>query len=131
MPTRWSPDTCDCILVVENNPAPPGQIYDFPDDHTLVQVVQRCPTHAALPDGATYAAVLEENLRKSRLWAIVESVAGVTTDAQRKELLDNFLWSWGPGRRLDVGLPTLTPAQRGQAQAQANAKFGPSKAKVV
>ena len=131
MATTWSPDTCGCVLVVENNPAPPGLIYDFPDDYTLVQVVQRCPTHAALTDGATYAAVREENARKNRLWAMVGSVAGVTTDAQRKDLLDNFLWSWGPGRRLDVGLPTLTPAQRAQAQAQSNAKFGPGKVKVV
>ena len=131
MSTRWSPDTCECILRVRINLFPPGLIYDFPDDYTLLQILQQCPVHTGLSAPATYAAVREEISRKSRMWAIVEAVAAPADEAARRKLLDNFLWSWGPGRRLDVGLPTLTPAQRGQARAEANARFGPGKVQVL
>jgi hypothetical protein len=52
--TRWSPDTCSCVLVYES-------------DLTFVRREEACGRHRALPPEVGYAAVLRENRRKNAI----------------------------------------------------------------
>lgn len=52
--TRWSPDTCSCVLVYES-------------DLTFVRREEACGRHRALPPEVGYAAVLRENRRKNTI----------------------------------------------------------------
>ncbi len=52
--TRWKPDTCSCVLVIEG-------------DTSLIRREAACERHRGLSPNENYAAVLEENRRKNTI----------------------------------------------------------------
>src|SRR5687768_11012055 len=60
--TRWSPDTCDCILEYSWDDA----TSEAERVHTPTSTVQRCTAHQPLPNvNSVFNAVLDENPRKN------------------------------------------------------------------
>ena len=122
--TRWSPDTCSCVLEYE---------WDDEDDldtrvHTFKRAVELCPAHEAEPHQNAYNDVVSENSRKNYVLAMVqETLPGVEIGAE------NYNWSFDSARMLHAGFLDVPgfPAVKGQIQAACNARFGPSKVLVL
>lgn len=120
--TRWSPDTCGCIIDLEWD--------DAQDEnariHSLAAIPARCPAHSALAPPVVFNTVMEENRRKNQVLAIAQGVLPDITPG-------GYEWSFDAQRRLRVRFSgvTLTPAQRAQIQAAIDVALGPDRAGLV
>ena len=114
--TRWSPDTCGCILEYTwDTEAPDGQ-----RSHTFKTAVRVCQTHAALGHvaGLThYSAVLDENQRKNLVLGIAQSLLASIAP-------EDYVWAFGPTRALSVRIARLSNPQKTQLQRDCDAQFG-------
>lgn len=90
--TRWSPDTCGCVLDYKWDDAEP----EASRTHGLEAVVKKCPAHSTLTDQAIYNQVLSENTRKNK-------VLGIAQRSVPKIKGDNYNWSFDDKRMLKVG----------------------------
>jgi hypothetical protein len=137
MPTRWSPDTCDCVMITEAG----ATESDFP---TLVTAEYICPIHSGLSSHtAVYNTVKDENPRKNKAFQqlIDNSPAGMfdlDAESGTKVLKKGITldWSWtgiAPTRVIVFTLTgiTLTTNQRNNAQSLLNSTFGAGKAVLV
>ena len=134
--TRWSPDTCDCIIEYEWDDS-------IPQDqrtHTLSNYVRKCAAHSTLASDTTrYQTVIEENPRKNvGLQTIIDNApaAFVDTDAQtgRKKLKAGLSLTYtvagtAPNRvfTLIFGGATLTQTQIDFVQNKLDTRFGAGK----
>jgi len=116
--TRWSPDTCDCIIEYEWDSAV------GPEDrtHSLSRIVKKCPAHSALSDASTYNEVMSENMRKNKMFASLQKDIPAITP-------DNYGWHFDTARRLVVSLKgiTVSRAQRNGLQEACSTQFGSNK----
>lgn len=113
--TRWSPDTCGCVLVYRWDDTQPEDART-PVLHT---VEARCADHAALGEEAVWAAVNDENPRKNISLHMIEKVLSRLPDGSR--------WYFDGARALHLSIPNLTQQQRNSLQTQADIRFGPGK----
>ncbi len=118
--TRWSPDTCGCVVDYEWNDKQPGNIRD----HTLKTIVQFCPAHQGLSDAEVFLAVFDENKRKNKTLKKAGELKGAEIEP------DAISWSFDQNRRLDINLPVLNSSQRAALQAWCNNSLGANKVKV-
>ena len=128
--TRWSPDTCGCVIEYEWDDSVP----EDQRTHSLSNVVSKCPAHAALTDNNTFSSVLDENPRKNNaLNHVLDNAPTALFDVingarQLKESI-NFSFSWSgiaPDRVLTISFTgiTLTTNQRNAIQAALTNRFG-------
>lgn len=122
--TRWSPDTCGCVLEYE---------WDDSEDentrtHSFKRIIKACPEHTALAGKSHYDQVLSENTRKNITF-------GEIRKALPKEEItpDNYLWFFDKDRVLQVSLVgvDLPEAAKRGLQTALDARFGAGKAKVL
>lgn len=118
--TRWSPDTCDCLIEYTWDDTVP----ESSRVHTPARSIHLCPEHAALSTPPLHYAVLaEENPRKNELidqltaWAVANVPAWITTDAAGNTILDpaRIRWYWDNGaspRVLHIVIAGISPGQR-------------------
>jgi hypothetical protein len=93
--TRWSPDTCGCVLEYSwDTESPPATRI-----HTAHIVHQACPFHAAADKDAHLAAVTTENQHKNRANAVLTRHLGPR----------HYPFSFDPARRLAFRVPATTP----------------------
>ncbi len=115
--TKWSPDTCDCVLVYG------WDSDDQSKEHKFLRAEKLCAHHKGLASKDAYDKVLDENKRKNRAWKIARD-AGIE--------LDDFTFSFDDNRKLKVGfLGKLNSAQKAELQAQFDNEFGANKAEVI
>lgn len=110
--TRWSPDTCPCVIEYEWNPA-------LPSDqrvHTWFATIVACPAHPEI-EAAHLAAVLEENQRKN-------ISQGIARDVTSRDDVVPITWTYTALRRLDLQFPDLNDADRILVQDACNLRFG-------
>jgi len=120
--TRWSPDTCSCILEYE---------WDDAEDagsrqHTLKAVLQKCPNHISLSDAGIYNEVISENTRKNGVFAETQKVfPSLTTD--------DYNWSLDDKRKLKVGFLNLSmnAMEKQQLITALENRFGKEKVEVI
>lgn len=122
--TRWSPDTCGCVLEYDWDDA----VADDQRTHTYARHVIICVIHAAVSGGSNrYDAVIEENASRMKVLDYIqanfpvlatrianqgiESIIGFSPDIRRK------------GRALRIAGALLTAPQR-TALANALANVG-------
>jgi len=116
--TRWSPDTCSCVLDFEwDDEEPEGS-------HTIKAVVNRCGSHQAGPDKDIFNEVLSENTRKNKVFGLAQQLLPAVE-------VDDYDWHFDTKRVLEVKVKNLGPAQRAQLQQDCNNKFGANKVKVT
>ncbi|GAH87731.1 unnamed protein product [marine sediment metagenome] len=110
--TRWSPDTCSCVLDIEWDDTEP----ESSRTHTIKAVVSRCGSHQAGSDEGIFKAVLSENTRKNRVFGLAQqALPGVT--------LEDYDWSFDAERVLEVKFANMTPAQKVQLQQDCDNQF--------
>ena len=118
--TRWSPDTCGCVIDYTWDP-------DVPDGartHSFHAVERICAGHDGLSDPPLFDTVLAENQTKNRLhgWAVANLARLRHPLEDRLSDGVEFRWSFtgtGAGRRLEVWLDgaTLTAGEKGLMRA--------------
>lgn len=130
MVTRWSPDTCECVI-------------EYNNDLSLSRVVNACAAHQGGTESTVFNTVLEENPRKNRsLKEILDnapaSVFDVDADSGtrvfKKGISVDFGWSGvAPDRHLTLTVKgiTLTANQITALQTKLDTRFGTGKVTLV
>ncbi len=130
--TRWSPDTCGCVVEYAWDSEHPQETRE----HTLHKVVRKCTRHASMPDAAVYAQLTEENPRKNRVRELIlDSVPALVTmrmQANGEEVADfhpdkPFAYEFDSEHVLHVRVNGMTAAARNKVQKLADAAHGPNK----
>ena len=133
--TRWSPDTCGCVLEYEWDDTQP----DSERTHTIKNVIKACPAHAKHAEkGEHYSVVLEENNRKNiAIDQVLKTVTSLGEDVQRD---GKTVRQFNPGievgfafdadRKLTLDIKGATKAEKEQAHATITARF-PNKAAAL
>jgi ABC-type transporter MlaC component len=138
--TRWSPDTCDCIIEYEwDDSAPPEN-----RQHNLSNYVRTCTFHQSLAtDSTKYSTVVDENTRKNHTLGLALDNGpaslfdesndtdndGNTVTVRTLKRSITFNWSWtgtGASRVLNVtfiGI-SLTNQQKNTIRNILNNRFG-------
>jgi len=111
--TRWSPDTCSCVLDIEWDDTEP----ESSRTHTIKAVVNRCGSHQAGSDEDVFKAVLSENTRKNRVFTLAQKVLPELT-------VEDYEWSFDAKRVLEVKFTNMTPAQKARLQQDCDNQFG-------
>lgn len=137
--TRWSPDTCGCIIEYSWDSTQP----ESTRTHTLDNFINVCSFHQGLADDPTrWNTVLEENPRKNLTYQ------GILDNSPTANLYDivngtrqlkagitfNFSWSGtAPNRVLTISYTgiTLTTQQKNSIQTWLNSNFGVGKVIIV
>jgi hypothetical protein len=133
--TRWSPDTCSCVIEYtwDDNDPPEAR------PHNLSTYVNKCAEHTILAaDNTRYDTVKEENSRKNIAHQGIldngpSSLYDLTPEGSR--VLKGGItisWSWTgtpPNRVITLTYTgiTLTTNQRNTAQTWLNNRFGAGK----
>lgn len=121
--TRWSPDTCGCVLEYDWDDA----VSQDARTHTFARVVERCSVHAEIPvDEDNFNTVTGENKRKNDGFRF-----GVTRRPTLRE--EEYTWRFtgtGANRQLFIRCIGATGLQRSQIQADLNAAHGTGKVTV-
>ena len=119
--TRWSPDTCGCVLEYEWDDAQDENVRS----HSFLAVIAKCPAHESLSGVALYNQVLNENQRKNRVFAKAQETNPSIT-------LDDYVWSFNKSRTLEVSfLGKMTGAQKKDLQSECDRLHGANKVRVV
>jgi hypothetical protein len=135
--TRWSPDTCSCVIDYTWDDTVP----DNERTHNLSNVIERCPAHQALSDNDTFSSLMDENPRKNiALAECLENGPPTLSDTigGAKQLKPNvtFDWSWSgtaPNRLLTVSFSGvgLTGTDKNVMRNALNNKLGANKVNLV
>jgi len=119
--TRWSPDTCGCILEYE---------WDDAEEETArvlsyKRTIKICPEHSALAGKPLYDQVVSENTRKNITFGEIQK-------AFPKLEAENYLWSFDKDRVLQVSLTGIDVPQATKQglQTALDSKFGAGKVRV-
>lgn len=119
--TRWSPDTCGCILEYEWDDTKS----EDERTHSFKKAVQLCEHHQALSGSQAYDGVCSENTRKNQAFGLAKEVK---PDLEPED----YTWSFDDKRKLKAGfLGKLTATERAAVQAKLDEKFGIDKAEVI
>jgi hypothetical protein len=130
MVTRWSPDTCQCVI-------------EYNADLSLNRIVNACVAHQGGTESTVYSTVLEENPRKNRsLKEIIDNAPASMFDIDadsgtrvfKKGISIDFQWQGvAPDRTLTLTVKgiTLTANQINAVQNKLDTRFGAGKVTVV
>lgn len=119
--TRWSPDTCKCILEFQ---------WDTDKSlskrtHTFLPPTEICPLHSSVHISEISDVVYEENLRKNWSLDIVHSRVSSLT-------LEDILWNYTEERVLILELSGLVSKNnRDFIQDAVDTQFGPGKVMIL
>lgn len=112
--TRWSPDTCGCVIEFQWDDTVAPELRT----HTHKSTIKACSAHTAQKDINThFPTVLEENQRKNKCIYEMGKAAGVnmdltqdSTEAEVKafhSFVEKFNYSFDADRVLQVSHPTF------------------------
>ena len=128
--TRWSPDTCGCVIDFEWD----RDLLATSRVHTGKNIVKDCPDHSGLKTPtAFYDAILDENQRKNKVRQdILENVSALAETKDGELTFKDGItlsWSW-EGKdderilHLTVTGFTLNQGQKNAITTIANSRFG-------
>lgn len=111
--TRWTPDTCGCVLEYSWDDAlrPDQRV------HSHAQTVRTCAAHSGASGAALMATVVGENQRKNQAFALAQEIRA---DLQP----DDYRWIFRPDRTLEVEVDRLTLAERTALTTELTARLG-------
>lgn len=120
--TRWSPDTCSCVLEYEWDDAQDENIRT----HSFKRAVQLCEHHKALVASEAYDQVISENTRKNMEFEVIKTTK---PDAST----ENYVWWFDNKRVLQVSIlkPELDTLTKDKVQVDSDKVFGIGKVKVI
>ena len=137
--TVWTPDTCDCQVVYEWDDSVPAE----ERVHTAKRIEKHDVTNPGLSAAQEYAAILENNQRKNKVYGQLLNVQGVSetvtqpdgTDAVRlkKGIIMNHSWT-GEGEskvlKISVSGASLTNQQKTGLKNWADSTLGAGKVEI-
>ena len=106
--TRWSPDTCSCIVDYEWDDSLPSELRAI----SLKSVIKKCPDHSACSDSEIWMAITEENPRKNQVIKIIQ-------DTVPELDYTSIRYNFDDKRVLNVRVPEETVSTRKLAEVQA------------
>ena len=119
--TRWSPDTCSCVLEYEWDDA----LNENERTHKFKKAVNLCEHHKTLLGTEAYGTVLSENTRKNIVFDEAQKLYPAIA-------LEDYMWSFDANRKLKVGfLGKLKAGERSSLQTLCDGKFGAGKVEVI
>lgn len=117
--TRWSPDTCGCVVEYNWDDA----VSEAERVHTLSKVEKKCINHQHLSDQDVYSALFDENPRKNKVLDAIHS--------QFPALVDQVKWSFDENRVLQIKIPPdFSIAEKGDLQKKIDQEHGSGKVKI-
>lgn len=140
--TQWSPDTCQCVFDYEWD----GSLPVDQRVHTLKNVVDKCVDHSvvAVNPATHYATVLDENVRKNKVYGQLLTLTGITQMVAQPDgsvvttLKDtvkfNHSWTGANSSRIlkaSISGATLTNQQKNAIQSWCDTNFGAGKVSVA
>ncbi len=118
--TRWSPDTCGCVLEYEWDDTIPQE----QRVHKFSKAINLCTYHKALA-GKAYDAVVAENTSKNIVFGKAQEIKPSLT-------VEDYTWSFDDKRKLKVGfLGKLTAAEKAQLKTTIDSELGVDKVEVI
>lgn len=129
--TRWSPDTCKCVLEYEwDTDVPEAQRV-----HSIKNVVSACPAHAAHATDKPkhFNVVVEENQRKNRaLQKVAETASQFAeiVDGQVTPDLNKLSWSFDVDRNVIIDTPGISAKNKSDLKQILDAAHGTDKVKI-
>lgn len=121
--TRWSPDTCGCVLEYEWD----DSVSDTDRTHTVTTVVTRCAEHSEMKLQLSdhFDQVMAENTGKNKAFEVVKSKVASLDIA-------DFKYSFDKDRKLvvDVDHLAVSAAEKLTLTAELNSKLGTGKASI-
>lgn len=115
--TRWSPDTCGCVLEYSWDASVPADSRV----HTYSATIRTCPTHPGLAAAALYQAILNENQTKNRvLGRAVQISTKLSTDGQTLKDGITYVWTFAGtnSRSLTVAFTGVTLTNQDKSSLQ-------------
>lgn len=128
--TRWSPDTCDCVVEYEWD----TELSENQRVHTPKNVVRKCEEHKNDNDANVHAKLNEENPRKNKLMGRLEQFAELVEsnpDGSVKLRGNLVSWRFNASRVLEVTISGLTAQKKTQAQSWADTNLGIGKVTIL
>lgn len=121
--TRWSPDTCDCVLEYEWDTEQP----EDQRTHTPRPPVKICDDHRSHPKTEVHGKVHEENTRKNKVLDEIAKAlpthAKVDENGNSNPDLDKISWSFDVGRKLKIDLKGAKVKDKTDVKAVLDTKF--------
>ncbi len=121
--TRWSPDTCDCILEYEWDSELPQE----ERVHIPLPPVKVCDDHKIHPQTETHDKVQEENTRKNKVLdeiaKALPSHAKIDDKGNSSPDLDKINWSFDVNRKLKIELKGAKTKDKTDVRAILDTKF--------
>lgn len=121
--TRWSPDTCGCVVEYTWDDA-------IPEDaraHLYEGHVRKCSRHNTITGEPAYAVVQEENTRKNRSMTILaDNIPEVVQETPAgKRLSSEPVWAYNADGVLEiVFLIPISAASKDRARLVLDTEFG-------
>ena len=140
--TRWSPDTCACVMEYEWDETLPVDARM----HAIKNVVNVCSFHssAASDKSAHFSLVIDENSRKNKIYGQLLNVSNITeilTQDDGSQVVQlkkgiTFNWSWsgtGSSRIVTISVTgvNLSTAQKNSLQSWCDSNLGAGKAAIT
>jgi hypothetical protein len=114
--TRWSPDTCQCVVEYEWDRTQAEDVRV----HTYTGHVQVCSIHQAVAAGlARYTTVMGENQNKNKAIGLAGSVVAAN--------IDQVAWAFNASRQVLLTVPGISGAQKKTLQAAIDTQLGAGK----
>jgi hypothetical protein len=118
--TRWSPDTCSCVIEYQWDDSVDSTLRV----HTASKTIAQCPQHAGQNLATHFGSLIEENPRKNKIIdKILTQFPALTAD--------DITWSFDSNRLLTVTIAKLTTVQKAALQTAANNLVGAGKVLVL
>lgn len=115
--TRWSPDTCDCVLEYSWD----TEVSEDQRVHTPTNVVRKCEEHKTKTNQEVHIQVKNENIGKNvTLQEIADrlpSHAKVDEKGNKNPDLDKIKWSFNAERKLQIELLGAKKADKDSLKA--------------
>ena len=129
--TRWSPDTCDCVLEYEWD----NELSGADRVHTPTNIVKYCEAHSLVRDKVQhYNFVHEENSRKNNFYSLFNEHLnhGFEESAKKREFKAGFGWAWrfDENRKFIATLTGFNNADKAKLRGLAQVRFGSDKVDV-
>lgn len=120
--TRWSPDTCECVVDYSWDEKVPLESRVL----NLFAVNHKCPAHSSLSDEEVYNVLWEENKRKNRAIGLIANEAlPQGTEDEKSNFGMECLWSFNKARLLTIKVPSsLSPITITAAKSKIISELG-------
>jgi len=129
--TRWSPDTCECVIDYEWDDSVPQNLRT----HSISKVIKKCSLHQIVPtEEDNFNVVTDENQRKNKVMGdIVDNLPALTKlDENGNKLLKDGViqWYYDSDRVLHIIAPTLSAIEKKDIEGLSDSKYDVGKVKV-